>query len=118
MYSPELELIAEFVAEFSFAKNLPNKIKLAELTAEFFSTKNRARNRIFESYTKISTITIKLGCGTRCQKQGKFIKRELRLQPASSTLHPISGQLTLNKVCMITYKCPKPNHSNDSCHIN
>jgi len=66
MYSPELELIAEFVAEFSFAKNLPNKIKLAELTAEFFSTKNRARNRIFESYTKISTITIKLGRGTRC----------------------------------------------------
>ena len=39
MYSPELELIAEFVAEFSFAKNLPKKIRLAELTAEFFSTK-------------------------------------------------------------------------------
>ena len=39
MYSPELELIAEFLAEILFAKNLPKKIRLAELTAEFFSTK-------------------------------------------------------------------------------
>ena len=64
MYSPELELVAEFLAEISFAKNLPKKIRLAELTAEFFSTKKSARNRICESYTKISTITIKLGRGT------------------------------------------------------